>query len=176
VQKANAALASLGQALSIHPVEALQALLAEAWGNVAFYRAQLQPFGADLLVIDRLSKAESTRGLVLLYNQERERCARLAKMCIDVGLSDRVVRLQEAQSEAIVAIVYALISGLSLDATSSLLARKIASQEIRRLASGPSTSQPLVVDAEGRTPDPIASQNGTMHSEPQVDGSERAVG
>lgn len=162
VAKANSHLVSLGQSINIHPIEALSSLLSEAWGNVAFYRARLSELGVELFSIDKYTHVETTRAVVHMYNAERDRAAKIAKMCIDVGLSDRVVRLQEQQSQAIVSIVYALIEGLSLTQNDALLARKIASSEIRRLASSTSSASstspinglnPSVITVEGTTRD-----------------------
>lgn len=61
---------------------------------------------------DRVEVAEVVRGLVDLEAQERDRCARFAKLALDAGLEERRVRLAEHQGAMVLGAMHLLIDGL----------------------------------------------------------------
>lgn len=75
--------------------------------------------------------------LVHLWNQERERAARFAKMALDAGIAERMVHLAEGQGQQIVAIVTAVLDhpDLALGADARAVGRKVAADQLRALAA-----------------------------------------
>lgn len=61
---------------------------------------------------------EAVRGLVMLEGQERDRAAKFAKLAIDAGIADRIVRLEEAKAAEVVAMIRRVLLALGLDPTS----------------------------------------------------------
>lgn len=57
--------------------------------------------------------AEAIRGLVDLEGQERDRAARYAKLALDAGIAERLVRLEEDKAAALVAMLRGLLSDLA---------------------------------------------------------------
>lgn len=116
-------------AIETTPVEALQAMLDEAAGNVAVLRELVGSlpthpsieFDADGKVILWLGtnalygptfhesgmptgKAER-HILVALYNEERDRLARIAKDCVALGLDERRVKVAESVNRRLAELV-----------------------------------------------------------------------
>lgn len=75
--------------------------------------------------------------LLTLLNQERDRHARMAKLAIDAGISERLVRLAESQAHQIVAVIVAVIDTLPLDAGQREDARRVAADKLRALGPVP---------------------------------------
>lgn len=163
--RARADLANLGVSIETTPVEALEAMLWEAAGNVAMLRelvAELrqhpvvvevpdevdedlegQPHGGAL----RRRRAEPGRVrvvvpgiygpdhngdgkphvLVTMYDEERDRLARLAKDCAGLGLDERRVRVAEVTTERLFGAVKAAIDAAGLaDAQREAFTRALA--------------------------------------------------
>ncbi len=121
--EAIADLARLGMSIETSPIEALEAMLWEAAGNVAILRELVGTLGlhADtiLLVEDvdgedmvipvtsggiagqvRADSAEAKPHIwVVMYNDERDRLGRLAKDCAALGLEERKVAMAGATTE-----------------------------------------------------------------------------
>lgn len=96
-------LARLGVAIETTPIEALEAMLYEAAGNVAVLRSMIADLGRDDLYGRMYHDNGQETGeakphvLVVLYNQERDRLTKLAEACAKLGLDERRLRLAEAQ-------------------------------------------------------------------------------
>ena len=121
-------LTKLGIPISIDPIQALLQEVCEAAGNVAFLRAKVQS-------IEDGSLASSA--MVKLYNEERERLAKVAKAAVDAGIADRQVRLAEAQAVELVRVVRAVLQRLGLSAARLELAQRYTIEEFRTIAGNP---------------------------------------
>lgn len=66
---------------------------------------------------DLFRSEEMIRGLVDLESQERDRCARFAKLALDAGIAERQVRLAEAQGVLIANVLRAVFADAELDLT-----------------------------------------------------------
>lgn len=128
VEKARREVRKLGGQLDADPLTVLVDSVREAWWNVAAYRVAIE--GLDITVSNdgavAIPQSFDDKGgrdpalahiLVDLYNQERDRAVRYAKIAVDAGVEERLVRVQEAQAaEAWNAVVAALdAAGLSDD-------------------------------------------------------------
>ncbi len=114
-------LAHLGVSIDTTPVEALEAMLAEAAGNVVVLRelvaglrlrsdqvTELEDDDGTLAVITfggaiagqvRADSAEAKPHVfVVMYNDERDRLAALAVACAKLGIDERRLRLAEIQT------------------------------------------------------------------------------
>lgn len=107
-EEANRALARLGQPVETAPLEALELLLWEANGNVAVLRILVAGLpaeaGADGIYARTYHQTGEPTGeakphvLVVMYNEERDRLAKLAAECVKLGIDERRVRLVESQA------------------------------------------------------------------------------
>lgn len=68
-----------------------------------------------------------------MLNQERDRHAKLCKLAIDAGISERLVRLAEAQGQQIVQVIVATIDGIGLTSAQRDHAMRLAAQKLRAL-------------------------------------------
>lgn len=152
--------AILGVPLEVDPAQALLGQVHEAAGNVALYRSlieSLEPtpiqqigLGEDgflkfhqqgIYGWDHLGDG-ATHILVKMYDAERERLTKFAKMAIDAGIAERQVRLAERQGEMIAKLIGAIIDDerLALSDTKRELARKVAGEHLRMLPAAGETS------------------------------------
>ena len=81
---------------------------------------------------------EAVRGLVSLEGQERDRAARFAKLAIDAGIADRIVRLEEAKAAEVVALIRRVLLAAGVDPTSEIVSRAVH-RELLALDAGSST-------------------------------------
>lgn len=128
-----AELAKMGVPVSSPLEDTLPALIDEARGNVAFLRAKVQALHQDYVGVrpdDGAGDAEPnpSPGLlraiagpnhlgdgapdvfVNMYDAERDRLAKLAKMALDVGLEERKVRLDEARALMVAELLRAVFA------------------------------------------------------------------
>lgn len=80
--------------------------------------------------------------LVKLWNDERERHARICKMAIDAGISERLVRMAENTGMQIAVVIAAVIDAMDLPDEKRREARALAGQKLRELTAP-------VIDADG---------------------------
>lgn len=72
-----------------------------------------------------------------MLNQERDRHARLCKLAIDAGISERLVRIAEAQGQQVVAVIVHVIDSLGLPEQAREQARRLAAAKLRSLGPAP---------------------------------------
>lgn len=81
------------------------------------------------------AKGEELRGLVRVEADERDRCARFAKLALDAGINERLVRIQEDQIAQVIAMVRRLVVGLGLSPTDPRVS-EVVIRELRILDEG----------------------------------------
>lgn len=116
---------SLGGSLDCDPAQAMLAMVREAAWNVAFLRSQISVLrvhsdsemsGVDSLV-GRTSPADwkmDVNVLVKMYDSERDRLVRYAKLCRDAGVQERVVQIAEETGAAMVRMLDQVFEMLEL--------------------------------------------------------------
>lgn len=154
--EAAADLATFGVALETTPVEALEAMLWEAAGNVAVLRQlvntlELRTEKAVQVTLDDHDdtvgvyltgtaiagqmKADSTAAAphvwVVMYNAERDRLAKLAEACAKLGLDERRVQLAEAQVAKLFDHVTGAIADCGLNAEQTARFKQSLAARIR---------------------------------------------
>ncbi len=77
---------------------------------------------------------ELERGMLALYNEERERLRKAAKDAISAGVAKRQVELAEQQGQTIVIVVNRVLSQMGLDEAKQVVARELLAQEFRQLS------------------------------------------
>lgn len=141
------------------PGEVLLRLVTQSARRAAFYGELLErqyaaadrgerdvsdlPAGVAALIGFRYSSAgaegqvfeveEAIRGLVQLEGQERDRCARFAKLALDAGIAERQVRLAERQGELIAEVLRAVLADPELG-LSEAQQRAVPGVALRHLA------------------------------------------
>lgn len=141
---ARKALASLAVSFEISPTDALLALVHEAAGNVAFLGGRVADLGLQLVGDvyaltregDPVATSEDARAIVKLYNEERDRLAKVAKMAIDAGIEERQVRVLEDQAVMMAQVLRATIVGLALPPEVQRQAFHLLAQELRAVGPG----------------------------------------
>lgn len=121
-------LTKLGIPIQVDPIQALLQEVCEAAGNVAFLRQQVQELDA---------KSVASSAMVVLYNEERERLAKVAKAAVDAGIADRQVRLAEQQAMTLVHVVRVVLSRLGLPDSRRELAVRYTIEELHVVAANP---------------------------------------
>lgn len=119
------------------PGETLLRLLAQSWARVGLYSRLLEAaYGGDPSFPAEFAGAgvaalighkydldsdgnpvaveEAVRGLAKLEGDERDRCARFAKLALDAGIAERQVALAEAFGAGIASVVRAVLSDLGV--------------------------------------------------------------
>lgn len=99
----------LGGSVDANPLDVLLEAVREAWSNVAAYRLAVSTLDVTVsrdgavAVPEHFDDKDSrdpalAHILVDLYNSERDRATRYAKLAIDAGVEERLVRVQESQA------------------------------------------------------------------------------
>lgn len=127
-------LARLGVQIETTPIEALEQMLYESAGNVAVLREMVGELGPDQLygpVKHGEPKAEP-HVLVVMYDAERDRLARIAKDCAGLGLDERKVRIMEGEVERLYGLLTQALGVLPLPQQ-----EQVKSELVRLIRSGP---------------------------------------
>jgi hypothetical protein len=129
VTKVREALVKMGVRVEQHPIEVLLEQVYEANGNVEFLRARVQ----ELDLPAQLTIASVA--LLELYNQERDRAAKMAKLALDAGVQERQVNIQARQAETLADLIRHVLDHADLGLTSAQKkqGRLIAARRLRVL-------------------------------------------
>lgn len=79
---------------------------------------------------------EAIRGLAQLEAQERDRCARFAKLALDAGIAERTVRIAEQQGALIAGVLQRVLDALELSPAQRELVAVVAPRELRAIGAG----------------------------------------
>lgn len=145
IRQARNVVRALGTPVDVNPVESLLFLVREAAGNVAFLGARVQDMGYDLVGPvysltrdgDPVATSEDLHAMVKLYNEERDRLARVSKIALDAGIEERQVRVVEEQAALLVTTIRAVFDNLGLSEKMKQRALSLLSMELRRLDEKP---------------------------------------
>lgn len=107
-------LAKLGVPVDTTPIEALEAMLCEAAGNVAALRLMVWGLDDEIYGPDHTGDGEP-HVVVRMYDAERDRLARIAKDCAALGIDERRVRIAEGQAERLFTAVSRALEALPDD-------------------------------------------------------------
>lgn len=114
-QEARARMVEFGQSLEIDPATALLGVLHLSAGHLNWVRAELAE------VADKTSLEGQI--LIRLWDEERDRVARISKAALDAGVAERAVRLAEAHGEVLAAVLRAVFDDPALALTAAQRSR-----------------------------------------------------
>jgi hypothetical protein len=143
-----------GLSVECDPIEALADALRAAAGDAAFWRRevakladQLEPDG---LLARGMQGSTTVHPFVAEHNGAQLRLARIAKMCLDVGLDARRVQLAERQGELIADVIRKVLDDpdLGLTATQRRAAGQSAALHLRAVAAAGDGAAPVVSVSE----------------------------
>lgn len=100
------------------------------WGRVKETHGTQLEKGTD----NGVTKAAQVNVFVRLWQEERDRLAKVAKTCVDVGIEERRVRLAESAGQQLAAVIRAVLDRLELSDGQRSLAVQVVPDELRRLA------------------------------------------
>jgi hypothetical protein len=100
---------SFGMILDVEPVEALLMTLRMSYGHLAWLRFEITQ------IEDKASF--DSRVLLRMFDDERERVARIAKTAIDAGVQERQLKLAEKYGEALATVLMAIFGDPELALT-----------------------------------------------------------
>jgi hypothetical protein len=100
------------------------------WGKTREVRGTAADDGAD----NGVTYGAQTNAFVRLWQEERDRLAKVAKTCVDVGIEERRVRLAESAGQQLAAVIRSVLDQLELSDEQRVLALRVVPDELRRLA------------------------------------------
>lgn len=100
------------------------------WGRVKETHGTQLEKGAE----NGTTYAAQTNAFVRLWQDERDRLAKVAKTCVDVGIEERRVRLAESAGQQLAAVIRSVLDQLLLTDEQRSLALQVVPNELRRLA------------------------------------------
>ena len=120
-----AGVAELGDAVALresadwelHPIEHLLEELTRSAILVRLFGNELDSMGGSLTETfygEGGQQREDVRALVKLYNDERDRHTRVAKMCLDAGVAERSMRIREEQAQGVATAIRGILSDLGV--------------------------------------------------------------
>lgn len=127
------ALISLGVPIEANPQQALLEQVWEAFGNVAFLRTRVQALGINPAVAGRAGDARP-HIFVTMYNEERDRLAKMCQLAVGAGIAERAIAMAEQQADAIVAVVTRVLDSLELPPAKRLAAQQTAVAVLQEFA------------------------------------------
>lgn len=91
---------------------------------------EIDKFGTEHIV------GEELRGMVKLWNEERDRLSKFAKLALGAGIERRRVEMAERQGEMLVLIVSRVLVALGMSPETLSQARTMIADEMRQIAAG----------------------------------------
>jgi hypothetical protein len=79
---------------------------------------------------------EQLRGMVVLWNEERDRLSKYAKAALAAGIEKRRVEMAETQGEQISVVIVNVLMQMEMSQDQLQRARTLAATELRRLGTG----------------------------------------
>lgn len=156
VEKARQEVVRYGLPLDVHPIDALLEMVREAAGNVAFLRGRVSELDQQrgLVAIPGVTLGEVIAGeraplgaegiygpdhqgdgkrhiLVAMYDEERDRLAKFAKLALDAGVDAKLVSIAEAQGQQLAEVVRAAVKAAAAGGEDAGL--RAAADQMRRL-------------------------------------------
>jgi hypothetical protein len=104
-----------GAPINIHPNEALLAMLYLSSGHVAWLHSEIANY--DENARNGKKKLFDEQMLLMLYSDERDRVARIAKAAIDCGIAERQVALMERCGTSIASVLRRVFEDAELSLT-----------------------------------------------------------
>ncbi|WP_210651324.1 hypothetical protein [Nocardioides sp. SYSU D00065] len=101
------------------------------WGRVKETHGTQLEKGTD----NGTTNAAAVNVWVRLWQEERDRLAKVAKTCVDVGIEERRVRLAESAGQQLAAVIRSVLDRLELSDGQRSLALRVVPDELRRLAA-----------------------------------------
>ena len=134
-QEARARMVEFGESLEVDPATALLGVLHLSAGHLNWVRAEL----ADI------EDKASLEGQILmrLFDEERDRIARISKAALDAGVAERQVRLAEMYGEAVAKLLRAVFYDKTLGLTAAQRSR--LPDVLRRHLGAVTTERPALV-------------------------------
>lgn len=123
-RKALLAVESFGLPREVDPVMALSEELHRCQGAVDWLGA---------VVADLPAEEVARSAMVDLWQAERDRLVRVSKVCVDLGLEERRVRVAEQTGQQLAAVMRAVLERLSLTDEQQAAALTVVPEEFRRL-------------------------------------------
>lgn len=132
------AVVTFGLPVDIEPHVALLAEVHRSAGHVQWLGNKIAGFDTDdeLTQSDMSGRSEKPAVWVEMYNAERAHLARVCKACIDAGIAERQVQLAEAQADAIIGVIEAVLAATGLDAATLARARDAVPGALRAIGGG----------------------------------------
>ena len=154
--QAAAAAQTIGLPVETSPQQALIDEVQRAAGMVAYYGARVEEIANENpnRLINGTTKIENREGFqagrtstvetvpnvwLTLWNEERDRLARVSTAAIRAGIEERRVELAEHQGLMIAAVIRRILDRLNLDDTQRVLVGEVVPAELRALAAGATT-------------------------------------
>lgn len=142
-------LLTLAVPIEVDPIDALLGLVHESAGNVLFLGAQCAKLGLDVVgdvySLSRdgepIATSEDARAIVKLYNDERDRLARVSKLALDAGIEARRLKLEEDQAVMVATVVRVAVMKLGLEIDIQMQLLSAIAQEFRTIDVTPDDSR-----------------------------------
>lgn len=163
--KIRSELDALGGQLNVEPTEAMLVMVKEAAFNVAFLRSLVEQLrqgwesdaGAGDGIVGRVDPEKWTAKehvLVAMYDRERDRLVRYAKMCRDAGVEERRVQIAEEQGRWLTRTLDLVFERLGLTTEQHNALPDIMRQVVKELEVVDAESWEEGVDGEASFPAP----------------------
>ena len=133
---------TMGEPIEVAPGQALQAMLNLSAGALAWLKAMVA--NLDPKELER----PEVRALIAMYNDERDRMTRVAKVCSDSGLGERQMQLAEHQTEMIGDFLERVMAHVGLTKEQRKLLGPAIRAELPALNAGS-------FEAEANEPEPV---------------------
>jgi len=143
--------ARLGGSIDANPIDVLLEQVREAAANVEVLREWISEHlqvgvGGESSIVEAQRVIEGEYGatvvpatahiMVTLYNQERDRLVKYARLCLDAGVEERRVQLAELQGRRLSEVVKAAVEALNPSDEGRATAFKAAGDAMRRIGAG----------------------------------------
>jgi hypothetical protein len=126
IMEAQRIVQGLGGMVDVDPLDVLLEGVREAAYNVTVYR----------IAIESYPVVEAPKELLVKYEEWWDRAIRYAKVCVEAGVEERKVRLQEAEGALMARVVRAAVDACNPTGDERAAAVVAAGRELRAIGAG----------------------------------------
>ena len=121
--------------IDIHPADALLELVKMCAGHVRWLNMQVAEM-RSVSEFNMVSKTQEIHSMIRLLGEYEDRLARFAKMAIDTGIEERMVRVAERQGDMIAVMLVGIFDALGLSPDQKDLVPGLVQRGLAELSGG----------------------------------------
>jgi hypothetical protein len=128
----------IGQPLDINPIDALLWTVRISAGHIVLIQQELEK-------LDEPTMTHEGRVLLTMWDSERDRLAKTAKLAVDAGVAEKAIRLAEMYGELLARLIKGILVDLKLTVAQDAISGEVVRRHLMAMDQGQGYDGPLAL-------------------------------